>query len=167
MARKKKAITPPDIMRDQPVLIRIRWIAKPDQKQSLDAIASDLWEDYRNNPQRYLFPSGSGGCTGSLECSPEGEKSYEEWQHKTIDEMTPEEAHAFLLDCKGGHTQLMAMLGHFWYREWSRAEKEAWVSAVMEKARLAQWPIDGLDAHLPTWTKKAEDYKFKAIRPKD
>jgi hypothetical protein len=48
----------------------------------------------------------------------------------------------------------MAMLGHFWGSDWSDEERERWVAAAVEKAKLATWPVEGL-APGPVWTVRA------------
>jgi hypothetical protein len=109
----------PDIMQDQPIIVRKRWEFTPEQQDE----ANCKWKE---------IPLGEGawdsfpgkGCTAIHQVA-----------RKTIEQATPAEALAFLQEVSsGGNVVLLAKLGHFWTKEWSADEKNRWILAVYEKA---------------------------------
>lgn len=112
----------PDIIQDQPIIIRKRWEFTPEQQDQ----AKHKWNELPPGEGAWVTFPGKG-CT-----------AVEQVAKRTIAQATPEEALAFLQEVSsGGNIVLLAKLGHFWTKEWSGDEKTCWILAVYEKAGVS------------------------------
>jgi hypothetical protein len=116
---KRQPKRQPDIIQDQPIIIRKRWEFTPEQQDQ----AKHKWNELPLGEGAWVTFPGKG-CT-----------AVEQVGKRTIAQATPEEALAFLQEVSsGGNIVLLAKLGHFWTQEWSADEKNRWILAVYEKA---------------------------------